>query len=97
MIDHVYICGLKWAIKWVENAEHHGRCFVDERLIVVENNEHEGIRAETLWHEIKHAIWAAMDLREKEKEENVVTRMAFGEITVLSDPRNRMLVSLLTG
>ncbi len=45
----------------------------------------EQIRAETLWHEILHAIWSYFHLEEKVDEEQAVACLSTGIVMVMRD------------
>jgi len=62
-----------------------GFCSVDAQLIVVAEDQANDAMQDTFLHEVMHALTAAFDLKEKDKEESFVRRLATGICTVWND------------
>ena len=62
-----------------------GFCSVDAQLIVVAEDQANDAMQDTFLHEVMHALTAAFDLKEKDKEESFVRRLATGICTVWKD------------
>ena len=98
---NVYILGVEWKLEFCDTLSDFGECQVDERLIKIRRLELETAReqqimAETLIHEILHAIFAMMDIDLKATdEESTVTRLAMGLASVLADPKNDRILGYL--
>ena len=61
-----------------------GFCSVDAQLIVVAEDQANDAMQDTFLHEVMHALTAAFDLKEKDKE-SFVRRLATGICTVWND------------
>ena len=66
-----------------------GFCSVDAQLIVVAEDQANDAMQDTFLHEVMHALTAAFDLKEKDKEESFVRRLATGICTVWNDNQRR--------
>ena len=62
-----------------------GFCSVDAQLIAVAEDLVNDTIQDTFLHEVMHALTAAFDLKEKDKEESFVRRQATGICTVWND------------
>ena len=62
-----------------------GFCSVDAQLIVVAEDQANDAMQDTFLHEVIHALTAAFDLKDKDKEESFVRRLATGICTVWND------------
>ena len=62
-----------------------GFCSVDAQLIAVAEDLVNDAMQDTFLHEVMHALTAAFDLKEKDKEESFVRRLATGICTVWND------------
>ena len=62
-----------------------GFCSVDAQLIAVAEDQANDAMQDTFLHEVMHALTAAFDLKEKDKEESFVRRLATGICTVWND------------
>tara|TARA_Y100000593_G_C4150314_1_gene256726 strand:+ start:282 stop:611 length:330 start_codon:yes stop_codon:yes gene_type:complete len=88
--SEVKVFGKVYAIEFVElpldETAVYGVC--DHRGLTIRINAHESIhlsqQRETLWHEIKHAIWSEMDVDSRD-EESWVRPMSSGEFAVMVD------------
>lgn len=71
---------------WGNEHDCQGLCHTEHHEIdVVIENRTAGFVLDTLIHEVQHAIWWAMDLKEEDKEEEVVHRLATGWSMVYVD------------
>ena len=71
---------------WSHEHECAGLCHTDHHTIdVVTERRTAGFILDTFIHEIQHAIWWTMDLKDDDKEEEVVRRMATGWSMVYVD------------
>lgn len=68
-----------------EHPKHAGVFKDRECLIEIVNEQSSQQQADTLIHEILHAIWATRGLPDKVCEEECVTRLASGLATVIRD------------
>lgn len=70
-----------------ENGEKlYGQC--DPTCLTIRLNamiDSEQIKAETLWHEILHAIWSHFHMEEKVDEEQAVACLSTGIVMVMRD------------
>ena len=62
-----------------------GFCSVDAQLIALAEDQANDAMQDTFLHEVMHALIAAFDLKEKDKEESFVRRLATGICTVWND------------
>ena len=62
-----------------------GFCSVDAQLIAVAEDLVNDAMQDKFLHEVMHALTAAFDLKEKDKEESFVRRLATGICTVWND------------
>ena len=62
-----------------------GFCSVDAQLIALAEDQANDAMQDTFLHEVMHALTAAFDLKEKDKEESFVRRLATGICTVWND------------
>ena len=62
-----------------------GFCSVDAQLIALAEDQPNDAMQDTFLHEVMHALTAAFDLKEKDKEESFVRRLATGICTVWND------------
>ena len=65
----------------------------DKLTIWIHTSTHKSLLAETLWHEVKHAINAFFDIDDSSTEEEFVSLSAKGDIAVLRD--NPLLLELI--
>lgn len=71
---------------WQHDNDACGMCNTDHHSIdVVTERRTAGFILDTLIHEIQHAIWWVMDLKDEDKEEEVVRRLATGWSMVYVD------------
>lgn len=86
----IRVMGRTYAVVW-ENDSHLGtdnlgRTYNSQCAITVKNDQHPIEEADTLLHEILHAIWYCMSIAEGgADEEAVVRRMSSGLIQVFMD------------
>lgn len=72
--------------EWNRSHENYGLCQNQDSVISVFITGNDSIDVDTLWHEVKHAIWFFMGLEEKEDdEEKIVSKLTAGELMVLKD------------
>ena len=62
-----------------------GFCSLDAQLIALAEDQPNDAMQDTFLHEVMHALTAAFDLKEKDKEESFVRRLATGICTVWND------------
>jgi len=77
---------------WLHSHDTYGQCYDIKRRISIVVLDNPCV-VETLLHEILHACYAVMDLKEKEGEETTVTRLATALTMVFRD--NPDLVDLI--
>ena len=56
-----------------------------QQILMRDNYPSEQQEAETLLHELLHAIWAVFGCKPKDSEERIVSQMSIGMATVISD------------
>ena len=79
-------------LHWYEQHGKYGDCHDDKRQIsIVEMDDHTTI--DTLLHEVLHACYLVMDIKDKDTEETTVTRLGTALTMVFRD--NPKLVELL--
>lgn len=88
--DAVRIMGRNYAVLWEDDSllgtDNLGRTYSQQCLIVVRTGQHPVEEADTLLHEIMHAVWFCMSVSEGgADEEAVVRRMASGMLQVFMD------------
>ena len=77
---------LRWVDKQIESAtDSHGFCDTSEQLIVVNAEQKPDALADTVLHELNHALFSAFAISGELTEERVVRLMATGLCTVLRD------------
>lgn len=89
-LTHVKILGKTYTIEYVslplDETAMYGTC--DPRSQLIRINAHCSVhpeqQRETLWHEIKHAVWDEMNVDSRE-EESWVRPMSTGEFAVMTD------------
>lgn len=62
--------------------------------IIIYLTDNDEVNLNTLWHEIKHAIWFLFGLQDSDDEERIVNTLSSGELMVLKD--NPELLELVT-
>ena len=74
---------------WSHEHECNGLCHTEHHSIdIVTERRNAGFILDTLLHEISHAIWWAMDLKDEDKEEEIVRRMSTGwSMVYVDNPR----------
>ena len=78
---------------WVDDAEARGNCDSNKQIINIPETGQVCQTLDTTVHEVFHAIYDSMQLTDEDKEEDYVSRMATGLITVLRDnPKFRKFV-----
>ena len=77
---------------WLNAHETYGHCYHAKRKISIVLLDNPSV-IDTLLHEVMHACYAVMDLKDKEGEETTVTRLATAMTMVFRD--NPKLVALL--
>ena len=88
--DHVRVMGRDYLISYEDvtllGTDCLGRCHHGMCRIAIQNGQHPVEEADTILHEIFHAIWYCMSIAEGgADEEAVVRRMASGTLGVLMD------------
>jgi hypothetical protein len=78
----------------LDNGKSWGGFEVDINVIRLVRKMPAGIDLDTLWHEIKHAIYTLSRIRPGDDEERIVTVMATWEIKMLQD--NPKLLAWMT-
>lgn len=91
----VYVLGLQWRIETVAQLHDFGDCDCNQRLIRIRSGQDREQQAETLIHELLHAIWGTLALKDKEPEEHAVHSLAVGLASVVLDARNSAVLELL--
>jgi Zn-dependent peptidase ImmA (M78 family) len=89
----IKILNLMYQIRWVDRqieaaTDSHGFCDVSEQLIVVNGDQQPQAVADTLLHEITHALFDALALAGEQTEERLVRLLSTGLCTVLQDNPN---------
>ena len=89
----IKILNLTYEIRWVDRqieaaTDSHGFCDVSEQLIVVNGDQKPEAVADTLLHEIMHALFDALALAGEQTEERLVRLLSTGLCTVLQDNPN---------
>ncbi len=76
----------KYKVRYRRLLPHNlGRLFFTTRSIVVDDSQSDFDRADTLLHEILHAVWDQHKLRARVSEERAVTALATGLTAVFCD------------
>ena len=91
----VKILGKPYEIRYVAEDDsslegNNALCIPDEQLIIMTDGLPRETEQDYLWHEIKHAVEAAMGL---DLEDIVIQKLATGEIAVIKD--NPSLITYL--
>jgi uncharacterized protein YpmB len=94
-MSDLFILGTKWELSVSESIADFGECNPDERKIVLKQNQSTEQKADTLIHEINHAIWEMMDISDKDREETTVKRLSTGLTSVLRDERNEQVRKMI--
>jgi len=86
----VRVMGRNYVVCYEEDAllgtENLGICNNHQCIIVIKEGQHPVEEADTLLHEIFHAVWYCMSISEGgAMEEQVVRRMASGMLSVIMD------------
>jgi len=80
---------LRWVDRQIETAtDSHGFCDTSEQLIVVNLDQKADAVADTVLHEINHALFSAFAISGELTEERIVRLLATGLCTVLRDNPN---------
>tara|TARA_Y100001951_G_C11202667_1_gene218071 strand:- start:155 stop:469 length:315 start_codon:yes stop_codon:yes gene_type:complete len=87
---HLKILNLTYQIRWVDRqietaTDSHGFCDTSEQLIVVNADQNPEALADTVLHEINHALFSAFAITGEVPEERIVRLLATGVCTVLRD------------
>ena len=84
--DSIYILGRDWSVKWVEDLGHNfGECAEEPGTIEIVEGLDSYMDRTTLLHEIMHAILRQQGRYYCKAEEEYVTALACGLVTVLDD------------
>lgn len=68
-----------------------------QRLVVSDDNKvRPFVIASTLVHELLHAAWSVANLKDGDKEEDVVTAFEAAIVGFVTDPRNEEIISWIT-
>ena len=86
----IKVLNLTYEIRWVDRqietaTDSHGFCDTAEQLIVVNGDQKRDAIADTMLHEINHALFSALSITGELTEERIVRLMATGLCTVLRD------------
>ena len=85
-IDSLHILGREWSVEWVEDlGSNFGECVQEHGTIEVITGLDRYMDRTTLLHEIMHAILRQQGRYYCKAEEEYVTALANGVITVLDD------------
>lgn len=77
---------LVWVNRDIETAtDSHGSCDTSTQTIVVCRDQKPTAMADTIWHEINHALFAGLHMTGELTEERIVTLMTSGQCTVMRD------------
>jgi len=68
-----------------EIGEGHGLCLKNDCLILYSPKAPQPMAADMVLHEICHGLWYVMSLEEKDAEENVVSRLSTGLVSLFKD------------
>lgn len=74
--------------QWSEDHEAHGKCNTQTHNIWINTTYDSAHVLDTLLHELLHALWSQYNLKDKEEEEDVVTRLATGLVQLLLDNKH---------
>lgn len=86
----IKVLNLTYEIRWVDRqietaTDSHGFCDTSDQLIVVNGDQKRDAIADTILHEINHALFSALCITGELTEERIVRLMATGLCTVLRD------------
>ena len=85
-LDNLEILGRVWSVEWVDDlGNNYGECCQEQGTIKVETGLDSYMDRTTLLHEIMHAILRQQGRYYCKAEEEYVTALANGVITVLDD------------
>ena len=85
-LDNLEILGRAWTVEWVDDlGNNYGECWQEQGTIKVETGLDSYMDRTTLLHEIMHAILRQQGRYYCKAEEEYVTALANGVITVLDD------------
>ena len=87
----VFVAGHEIPVKWMldEVEDDLGVYLPDKRCIYIRRNQTNSIIASTVIHEVLHAMFDLMNLKDESKEEDVVSCYEVAVVGVLTDPRNK--------
>ena len=93
MPKQIKVLNLMYEIRWVDRqietaTDSHGFCDTAEQLIVINGDQKPDAIADTLLHEINHALFSTLAITGELTEERIVRLMATGVCTVLRDNPN---------
>jgi len=94
-IDEIKIGPYTYAVHFLEaqpGNDNFGYHLPHELKIYVYRTGNPQLDLDTLWHEIKHALWYMLGLSQGDEEERIVRPLSTGELMVLKD--NPKLFSL---
>jgi hypothetical protein len=88
--DHIRVMGRDYSVVWEDDillgTDNLGRTYSQQCAIAVRTGQHPVEEADTLLHEVMHAVWYCMSISEGgADEESVVRRMASGMMQVFMD------------
>ena len=81
-----FIC-FKWMTDDIEDDL--GAYISDRRCIFIRKNQKQSIAVSTAIHEILHAVFDLMNLKDESKEEDTVSCYEIAIVSILTDPRNK--------
>lgn len=91
---HVRVMGRNYALLYDnDNPDQAGECRTEEHEISISDGQPPVEEADTVLHEIMHALWQHLDIGHRRIEEQVIRKMATGLTQVFQD--NPALVQYL--
>ena len=87
----LFILGHHICFKWMADdiEDDLGAYLSDRRCIFIRKNQEQCMTVSTSIHEILHAVWDLMNLKDESKEEDTVSCYEIGIVSILTDPRNK--------
>ena len=102
MIKTLRILDSEWSVFWYNKClpddpeqEHWGQCNKDKRYIEIRVHDHLDFTADTLIHEILHAVWYEYQMGDEASEEEAVSKLGSGFVKVIK--ANPDLLAFLIG
>lgn len=75
--------------RFEDETDDFGECdTTNHKIVLAQEFSSSAVEAETLWHEVTHAIWNHGGLEDGDKEERIVHTLSIGFITFMRDNKD---------